>query len=245
MKKKTIAKNKTNIFLIIFAVILVVITILCVLYPDVGQYFDLGKWFNPNALGAVNYWVAIGFVSLLCFLGALVPVPIPYMIPVALFTQAWIGVFDYAWILIVGLVFFSALSNTIGDLLDYYVGRGAEHVLSQDDPEIQNRWSQIILKKPQFIPFIILIFGITPLPESLLMIPLGIVKYDLKKTFFWMFMGKILMMLLMVLFGVFAWNLGIFSGEGESGWILGVASLWAIWAIMLLMVKYKPKKNSA
>ncbi|MHA2009866.1 MAG: VTT domain-containing protein, partial [Promethearchaeota archaeon] len=196
--------KKTSIFLGIFLAIIVIITILCIVFPSFGEFFNLGNWFNEGALGSVNYWIAIGFVMLLSFLGALVPVPIPYMLPVALFSAAWVADDSLKTIVslyIIGLVLFSSLANTIGDIIDYYIGRGAEYVLSQDDPELQNRWANIILKRPKVIPFVILIFGVSPLPESLLMVPLGIVKYDVKKTFFWMFIGKILMMLLMVFLG--------------------------------------------
>lgn len=244
-------KSKTNIFLIVFLGIVIILTILCMIFPTFGEYFDLGRFFELDALGSVNYWMAIGFVMLLCFIGALIPIPIPYMLPVALFTVAWIEAYNYAWILIIGLVFFSALSNTIGDMIDYYIGRGTERVLSKDDPELQNRWSQTILKKPRIIPFIILIFGITPLPESLLMLPLGMVKYDIKKTVCWMFLGKIIMMLIMVLLGlgfstipILAVVLDFLTEGGPTGWITGIVTLYLMWIMIFVMVKYKPKTAS-
>jgi len=244
-------KPKTNIFLIVFLAVIIILTILCVIFPTFGEYFDLGRFFELDALGSVNYWMAIGFVMLLCFIGALVPIPIPYMLPVALFTVAWIEAFNYAWILIIGLVFFSALSNTIGDIIDYYIGRGTERVLSKDDPELQNRWSQTILKKPRIIPFIILIFGISPLPESLLMLPLGMVKYDIKKTVGWMFLGKIIMMLIMALLGlgfstipILAIVLDFLTEGGPTGWITGIVTLYIMWIMIFVMVKYKPKTSS-
>jgi membrane protein YqaA with SNARE-associated domain len=168
------------------------------------------------------------------------------MIPVALFSAAWVeGNVQTSGILIAGIVFFSAISNTIGDLLDYYIGRGAEHVLSQDDKELQNRWAKIILKNPKVIPGVIVIFGISPLPESLLMVPLGMVKYDVKKTFVWMFLGKIIMMLVMALLGIFAQQfLGLFSGEGITGLIIGIASLYIMYFMIVFFFKFKPKEDN-
>jgi len=251
MKNNEKDKSKTNIFLIVFLAIIIILTILCVIFPTFGEYFDLGRFFDLAALGSVDYWTAIGFVVLLCFIGALIPIPVPYMLPVALFTAAWFEAFSYAWILIIGLLFFSALSNTIGDIIDYYIGRGTEYVLSKDDPELQNRWSQIILKKPKLIPLIILVFGISPLPESLLMLPLGMVKYDIKKTFFWMFLGKIIMMLIMVLLGlgfstipILAVVLDFLTEGGPTGWITGIVSLFLMWIMIFVMVRYKPKTSS-
>ncbi|MFX1274825.1 MAG: VTT domain-containing protein [Promethearchaeota archaeon] len=248
MERSEKSNLKTNIFLIIFLIILIIVTILSVIFPDdIGNLFAIGNWFNEEVLASYNYWLAIGFTMLLCFLGALIPIPIPYMLPVALFTVAWVNTYSFAWVLIIGLVLFSALSNTIGDIIDYYIGRGTEYVLSQENPEMENRWSKIILYKPKLIPGVILIFGASPLPESLLMIPLGIAKYDIKKTFFWMFLGKIVMMTLMAGFGI----LGIVSSsEGESSIfdifdspIIGIGVLFIIWIMIVFMVKYKPKKQ--
>ena len=237
--------EKSDLFLIIFFVIIVIVTIVCFIYRDVGELLDVSNWFDVDALGTANYWLAIGIVSILCFIGAIIPIPVPYMIPVALFSAAWVaGNLYTAGFLITGIVFFSAISNAIGDILDYYIGRGAEYVLSQDDPELQNRWSQVILKKPKLIPGVILIFGITPLPESLLMVPLGMIKYDVKKTFVWMFLGKIIMMLVMALLGIFAQQyLGLFSSEGITGLIIGLASLYIMWAMIVFMMKKSPKRE--
>ena len=237
--------EKSDLFLIIFFLIIVVVTIISFIYRDVGALLDVSNWFNIDALGSANYWMAILIVSILCFIGAIIPIPVPYMIPVALFSAAWVASNLYtAGILITGMIFFSALANTIGDILDYYIGRGAEYVLSQEDPELQNRWSQIILKKPKVIPVVILIFGITPLPESLLMVPLGMLKYNVKKTFIWMLFGKIIMMLIMALLGIFLQEaLGLFSGEGITGLIIGLASLYIMWAMIVFFFKYKPKEE--
>ena len=238
--------EKSDLFLIIFFVIIVVITIISFTFRDVGALLDVSNWFDVDALGTANYWVAIGIVSILCFIGAIIPIPVPYMIPVALFSAAWVaGNVSTSGILITGMVFFPAISNTIGDLIDYYIGRGAEYVLNKDDRELDNRWAKIILKKPKLIPGVILIFGISPLPESLLMVPLGMAKYDVKKTFIWMLFGKIIMMLIMALLGIFAQQfLGLFSGEGITGLIIGIASLYIMYFMIFFFFKFKPKEDN-
>ena len=136
--------KKTTIFLIIFLAIIVVITILCIIFPSFGAFFNLGNWFNTVALGSVNYGIAIGFVMLLCFLGALIPVPIPYMLPVALFSAAWMAdssLVAIAWLYIIGLVLSSSLANTIGDIIDYYMNRVVNwaRVVNQTREEMRNR----------------------------------------------------------------------------------------------------------
>ncbi|MFX1256545.1 MAG: VTT domain-containing protein [Promethearchaeota archaeon] len=240
------SKIKTNIFLLIFLLIIVIITILSALNPDFGELFSIYNWFNSEALSEVPIWVAIGFTALVCFLGALVPIPIPYALPITIFSAIWIKQYGLSgWILIIVLVLFATLANTIGDLLDYFIGDGTQRVLSKDNPELQNRWSQIILKKPKAIPGVILLFGLTPLPDSLLMVPLGMVKYNIKKTMVYMFVGRFFMLFAFALAGVFALNMLIIEGgdDNGTGWIIGVVILYIIWALIVLMVKIKPKEK--
>ncbi len=122
--------KKTNIFLIIFLIIIVIVTILCALNPTFGELLAIGNWFDVDGLAAVPFWTVVGFICIVCFLGALIPIPIPYALPITLFSAVWITTFSYAWGLIMIVVFLSAVANSIGDMLDYAVGRGAEYFLS-------------------------------------------------------------------------------------------------------------------
>ena len=237
--------KKTDIFLGIFLGIIVVITILAALNPAFGQFFTIENFFESAALDDVPIWVAMGFTMLVCFLGALIPFPIPYAIPISLFAVVWLNKYDVftAWFLILILVLLATIANTVGDLIDYLIGEGAEKYLSSEDNDLQGRWSEIILKKPKAIPYIILLFGLTPLPDSLLMVPLGIVKYDLKKTMMWMFIGRFFMMLLFALAGILALDALLVEGSSDdgTGWILGVVLLYLLWVMIVLMVKIKPE----
>ena len=234
--------KKMDIFLLIFLAIIIAATILCIINPTFGEYFSVANWFGSETLSKINVWTAIGFTMLVCFLGALIPIPVPYTIPVTLFAGAWyrdMGISAFG--LIILLVVAAAIANTIGDMVDYMVGKGAKHLMDKDDPEIQDRWSQIILSKPKAIPYIIVIFGLTPLPDSLLMVPLGIAEYNIKKTFLWMLFSRILMMSFYAIIGIFAieWLTGM--GDDPFGWILGIIFLYILWLIIAIMVKYKPK----
>ena len=208
--------KKIDIFLIGFLIVIVMVTILCVLYPTFGEYFSIANWFGSEALGKVPIWIALLFVMLVCFLGALIPIPIPYALPITLFAAVWFKLGLTAIPLIIVLVFLATIANTIGDLVDYLVGKEAQHLLSKEDPEVQNRWSQLILRKPKAIPAVIVLFGLTPLPDSLLMVPLGMVRYDIKKTTLWMFLSRIVMMSFFALGGILAieW---FFTEGGDNG----------------------------
>ena len=238
--------KKIDIFLIVFLIVIVITTISCVLNPTFGEYFSIANWFGSEALGKIPIWLALLFIMLVCFLGALIPIPIPYALPITLFAAVWFNELGLtAWALIIVLVFLATLANTIGDLVDYVVGKEAQHLLSKDDPELQNRWSRIILSNPKAIPAVIVIFGLTPLPDSLLMVPLGMVKYDIKKTFLWMFLSRFVMMFFFALAGIFAveWFFSEGGGDDPFGWVFGVVMLYVLWAIIAIMAKYKPKEK--
>jgi membrane protein YqaA with SNARE-associated domain len=152
-----------------------------------------------------------------------------------------------AWGLILLLVLLGTIANTLGDLVDYFIGEGAQYVMSKDDPEVQNRWAQIILRKPKAIPGVIIIFAITPLPDVLLMVPLGMVKYDIKKTVFYMFIGRFIMLFAFALGGVFAIELAYAEGGGEvfgivfPEWVLGIVFLYLTWLLIAAMAKLASK----
>ncbi len=236
--------KKTDIFLIALLGIIIIITILAALNPNFGTFFSIENFFETAALDKVPIWIAMLFTMLVCFLGALVPFPIPYAIPVSLFSAVWMKQYGMAaWGLILLLVFLATVANTVGDLIDYLIGEGAQHIATKDNPEAETRWSQIILRKPKAIPWVIVLFGLTPLPDSLLMVPLGMVKYNVKKTMLWMFVSRFIMMFIFALAGVLALDFLLLEGGGDSeyGWIVGVVLLYLIWALIFVMVKIKPE----
>ena len=77
------------------------------------------------------------------------------------------------------------------------------------------------------------------------MVPLGMVKYDVKKTMLWMFVSRFIMISLFALAGVFALDFLLLEGGGESeyGWLVGVVLLYLIWVLIFVMVKIKPEIN--
>ena len=239
------SQKKINIILLSFLAVIIIVTILSALYSDIGELFDLTNWFGSGALDSIPILLAFGFTILVCFIGAIIPIPIPYPIPITAFTATWLISNENAFLLITLLVLLAAISNTIGDMLGWGIGRGAQSLLSRESPELQNPWSQLILKKPKLIPLIIFIFAASPLPESILLTTLGFLKYDKKKVLLYCFMGKIVMMVIFALLGVISLGfLSLFAeGGGESGWISGVITLYILWGIIVVLVKFKPKVN--
>lgn len=233
--------NGSNIFLILFFLLITVVAVFAWLNPEAGN--DLINGLFESDAASASIWAAIGFTMFACFLGALIPIPVPYMISVTTLSYAWLNPqIPNAVLFIIVLTLAAAIANTIGDMLDYVIGLGSEKVLERDDPELQGRWARLIMKHPKIIPWIVIIFAITPLPDSLLLVPLGFIKYSAKKSIFYMFIGKIIMMGIMSIAGIFGidWLLGL---AGESSWVIGVIFLYVMWLMIIIMVKFNPEKK--
>lgn len=234
--------KKIDRFLLIFAFILGIISLLAWRYPNVGQYFDINKWFQNDSISESDFWLVVLFVMLVCFLGALIPMPVPYALPVATFSYQWSLSMTNPWALIILLCLFAAFANTIGDSIDYIIGRGTNVVISKDDPVLSSRWGKIVLAHPNAIPLIIFLFALTPLPDSLLLVPLGFVKYSPRKALFSMYLGKFGMMVLIAVAGIYTISPIMALLGGEGSWVTGVLLLWFMYLIIFIMAKIKPKE---
>ena len=241
MKIKNYELKKIDWFLIIFLLILIISTPIILLNPNMADAFNITNWLGSENYESFPYWTAIGFLVVVSILGALIPIPIPYIIPAALFASAWYNssTISNPILKIIGMIIFAAFGNAIGDFLDYLIGNGAGHVMSKEDPDKTDKWSQLIMKKPKAIPAIIVSFGLTPLPDSLLLVPLGLVKYPMKKTLLWMYIGKLGMFLIVAIAGILSIEpiLNLLGESGDSGSIVGVILLYLIWIIIAVMAK--------
>ena len=202
--------QKIDLFLIIFFAVLVVLTILCIIFPEIAAFFDLGDLTSADSgitfdLGTGLMWVAIA-----CFLGALVPFPVPYVLVVGIVANHFASDPTLGGGAVILMVLFATLINSIGDFIDWLIGygggelsekAGADSLLMEirrtgEAEELpDNIWAKLVFKNPALVPFLLLLFGLTPLPDSLLFIPLGMINYSLKKTMFFNAVGKFFMML--------------------------------------------------
>ena len=78
--------NRSTIFLTVFLILIIIVGVWSYHNPDFGSYFSLSSWFQSDDYAYIPFWTAVGFTMLACFLGALVPIPIPYAIPITIFS---------------------------------------------------------------------------------------------------------------------------------------------------------------
>jgi len=164
-----------------------------------------------------------------CLIGTLLPVPTPYTFVVCFSAQPFreLNVFIP---LLVG--FIASLGCLVGEMGGYLVGRGASEVISADRTENLKKYQQYLVDHPKIAPFLIYLFGVTPLNDDMITVPLGLIKYDVKKTIFWVWFGKIGLML------IFAYNiLNICMFLGGENWIFSIVTLYFTVITVYLMLR--------
>jgi membrane protein YqaA with SNARE-associated domain len=164
-----------------------------------------------------------------CLIGNLLPVPTPYTFVVCFSTTPFLAL-NLGLPIIVGFV--ASLGCLIGELAGYFVGRVASGLISEEREKKLSSYQKFLLDHPKFAPFVIFLAALTPINDDFITIPLGLLKYSLKKTIFWCWLGKLGLMI------IFAYNLfGICSLLGGESWLVSIVTLYAIVILIYAMIK--------
>jgi len=169
----------------------------------------------------ITFWV--------CVIGNLLPVPTPYIFVVCFSSQPFLQMNIFIPLLI---GFIAALGCLVGEMGGYIVGRGASEFISETRIENLKGYQQYLVDHPKLAPFLIFLFGFTPLNDDMITIPLGLIRYNVKKTIFWVWLGKLGLML------IFAYNLvNICSFLGGENWIFSIITLYFTVITVYLMLR--------
>jgi membrane protein YqaA with SNARE-associated domain len=163
-------------------------------------------------------------VFLISMLGAMsIFIPIPYT--VVIFTLGAQQSFDPLWIAVA-----AGTGSTIGEFSGYLIGFGGRRVIGEKYKKKMDFLTKLFKK---FGPIVIFVFSLTPLPDDLLFIPLGIMRYSLLQAFIPALLGKFVSNLIIAYSGRFSVDIikYIFGVEGE-----GMSALIGIILALVLMV---------
>ena len=145
------------------------------------------EWLEPLAL-------TLGYpgVFLLSLIGTCsIVVPIPYtVVLLGLSTQP---IFD-PFLLAVA----AGLGSGVGQVVSYLAGYAGRKVVSRKH---EKRLEAMLTLFRRFGPLAVFIFALTPLPDSLLLLPLGILRFNFWMVFLPCLAGKFLMCLTITYFG--------------------------------------------
>lgn len=156
-------------------------------------------------------------------------VPIPYTI--VIFTLGGLPGFEPLWIAIA-----AGLGSAVGEFSGYLIGAGGRKAIGQ---KYRKKMDFLMKLFKKFGPIAIFIFSLTPLPDDLLFIPLGVMRYSLIRAFIPALIGKFFSNLIIAYSG--KWSLEIISelfgleGEGSSfiiGTVIGIILMIIVIVIM-------------
>ncbi len=133
--------------------------------------------------------------------------------------------------LLLGLV--CGIGSTIGEFSAYLIGMGGRKVIEGRFEERLESAKRLIQR---YGATIIFLFALLPLPDDVILIPLGVIRYDLKKALGAMFLGKTIMLTFVAYAGRYSYSYvkDIFESGGVFG---GVASVALLVVILIAMMK--------
>src|SRR4030042_263638 len=168
--------------LIVILASLTLLTIYFVFHPDQATII---QFWNYNELGELI--PALGICFVVCFLANLLPIPTPYVFVV------WSAGYN----LIKQNIFFPTLVAIVasvgcflGEVASYLLGRGVAKISKGIEFRTVQQLQALLARHPRLAPLIIFLFGLTPLNDDLLIMPLGFIKYSARKTLFFCWLGK-------------------------------------------------------
>jgi len=124
--------------------------------------------------------------------------------------------------------------SAIGEMSGYALGYFGRKIVSQ---ERQRKMTYLVKIFDRFGPLAIFAFALTPLPDDLLFIPLGILRYKFYKAFIPMLIGKLLMIFIIAYFGRTAREIILLLfGEGGAEIVIAVTT---ILLLLILVAMYR------
>lgn len=182
--------------------------------------FDFLDWMETFA---IQYgYFGVFFISLVGSLSIIIPVPYTLVIYV-------MGtVLDPILVAIA-----SGFGSAVGEFSGYALGYYGRAVISE---ERQRKMDFMVKVFDRYGFFAIFFFALTPLPDDLLFIPLGIMRYKFVKAFIPSLLGKLLMSFILAYSGHL--SIGFISDLlGEGGLIGAIVTLILMIVIIVVILK--------
>ena len=125
------------------------------------------------------------------------------------------------------------LGSTIGEFSAYLVGMGGRKVI---EGRYGERLESAKLLIERYGMAIIFLFALLPLPDDVILIPLGMMRYDLKKALTAAFLGKVAMCTIVAYAGRFSYTFvrDIFESGGIVG---GIGSVVLLAIVLIAMMR--------
>jgi membrane protein YqaA with SNARE-associated domain len=217
-----VVPKKLIILFTSFYIAIIVYIILFLLVPDIQNAIIQARQNLTVLTEGSNYFWALIISIFICFLGsASIGFPIPF--PFVIFSLSNSVLINYSnagfeinqilqlgsfWLEIGGIVLVVGLGSALGEFTGYIVGYGTKRVVDERNSEILKNidgFAKIILqnKNKRRVPIYIFLFALTPLPDDILFLPLGMLKYPFWKSIVPAWLGKSFTILFYCLWPIF------------------------------------------
>jgi len=200
------------------------VTIVVVMIVIVAAIAGLLDW--ENYLLQYSY-AGVFAISLIGAMSIIVPIPYTFII-----LTLGIQGMDPLLLTVAG-----GLGSGVGEFSGYILGYYGRSVISEKQ---QRKMDYMIRIFDHYGPITIFLFALTPLPDDLLFIPLGILRYKFIKAFIPCILGKTLMCAILAYGGQLFGNiLGIVFGESTPEMNLLISIITAIALVFILVAMLK------
>lgn len=200
--------------------------LILILNPDTAAASTSFYYWFMDAASAFGYSGAFA----VSFLGnATILVPFPYVV-VPFVLGANMG-YD-PWF--IGLV--SGVGAAIGEMTGYFAGYYGRRLLKEEDKV--NGFREYVQQRPSMIPLMVWFLAATPIPDDLLIVPLGVARYSRWRVFIPLLIGKAVFLTAIAWAGRLGlvWVESVFlSGDPGS---LSSISLRAVGFLLIILALY-------
>jgi membrane protein YqaA with SNARE-associated domain len=174
-----------------------------------------------------NLAVQYGYfgIFLISFIGA---VSIFFPIPYTVIIFALGNTFEPLWIAVA-----AGIGSAVGEFSGYLLGLGGRKVISGRYKEKMEFLVKVFNK---FGLVAIFLFALTPLPDDLLFIPLGVMRYSIVRAFVPALIGKFCMNLIVAYSGRFSIQIIRDIFGVESDWVSALIGM--VLAVVLLVIVF-------
>ena len=187
---------------------------------------NLSEWLQSFAQYG---YLGIFFISLLGATSVFIPIPSS----VVIFILSSQTAFDPILIAV-----FAGLGAAVGELSGYLIGLGGRRVISE---RYKAKMDILMRLFQRFGPIVIFAFALTPLPDDLLFIPLGVMRYKILHAFIPALIGKFTSNLIIAYAGRLSIGIirDIFGAEGEGMSFLIGTALAVVLLIIVFIIMFK------
>jgi membrane protein DedA with SNARE-associated domain len=185
---------------------------------------------------ALQYgYIGIFFISLLGATSVIIPIPSS----VVIFILG--GLSDAAGNFLFEPLFIAVAAGTgaaVGELSGYLIGLGGRKVIGE---KYKKKMDILMRLFQRFGPIVIFVFALTPLPDDLLFIPLGVMRYKMLHAFIPALLGKFVSNLIIAYAGRFLiFAVRDFFGTEDEGMSLLIGTILAIvFLIVVFVIMFK------